>query len=224
MNEPENIKPAFGLVLGGIFAGVPFTGVSLTAAVFLLLIILYFMQSLRKKLGEARGLLEKMSITDNLTGVPNRNHLLARFEEEFQEHRRQKTELGCLLIDLDDLKKVNESQGHLTGDAVLKEFARMTKSCIRIYDIFGRFGGEEFIILLPITTLVQAMAFAERIRKTIGKDLAVKSGSGDEVRMTISLGVTTLRDGDASVDAVVRRAEEALSKAKASGRNRAELA
>jgi diguanylate cyclase (GGDEF)-like protein len=224
MNEPENIKPAFGLVLGGIFAGVPFTGVSLTAAVLLLLIILYFMQSLRKKLGEARGLLEKMSITDNLTGVPNRNHLLARFEEEFQEHRRQKTELGCLLIDLDDLKKVNESQGHLTGDAVLKEFARMTKSCIRIYDIFGRFGGEEFIILLPITTLVQAMAFAERIRKTIGKDLAVKSGSGDEVRMTISLGVTTLRDGDASVDAVVRRAEEALSKAKASGRNRAELA
>ena len=224
MNEPENIKPAFGLVLGGIFAGVPFTGVSLTAAVFLLLIILYFMQSLRKKLGEARGLLEKMSMTDNLTGVPNRNHLLARFEEEFQEHRRQKTELGCLLIDLDDLKKVNESQGHLTGDAVLKEFARMTKSCIRIYDIFGRFGGEEFIILLPITTLVQAMAFAERIRKTIGKDLAVKSGSGDEVRMTISLGVTTLRDGDASVDAVVRRAEEALSKAKASGRNRAELA
>jgi len=224
MNEPENIKPAFGLVLGGIFTGVPFTGVSLTAAVFLLLIILYFMQSLRKKLGETRGLLEKMSITDNLTGVPNRNHLLARFEEEFQEHRRQKTELGCLLIDLDDLKKVNESQGHLTGDAVLKEFARMTKSCIRIYDIFGRFGGEEFIILLPITTLVQAMAFAERIRKTIGKDLAVKSGSGDEVRMTISLGVTTLRDGDASVDAVVRRAEEALSKAKASGRNRAELA
>jgi len=224
MNEPENIKPAFGLVLGGILTGVPFTGVSLTAAVLLLLIILYFMQSLRKKLGEARGLLEKMSITDNLTGVPNRNHLLARFEEEFQEHRRQKTELGCLLIDLDDLKKVNESQGHLTGDAVLKEFARMTKSCIRIYDIFGRFGGEEFIILLPITTLVQAMAFAERIRKTIGKDLAVKSGSGDEVRMTISLGVTTLRDGDASVDAVVRRAEEALSKAKASGRNRAELA
>jgi diguanylate cyclase (GGDEF)-like protein len=224
MNEPENIKPAFGLVLGGIFAGVPFTGVSLTAAVLLLLIILYFMQRLRKKLGEARGLLEKMSMTDNLTGVPNRNHLLARFEEEFQEHRRQKTELGCLLIDLDDLKKVNESQGHLTGDAVLKEFARMTKSCIRIYDIFGRFGGEEFIILLPITTLVQAMAFAERIRKTIGKDLAVKSGSGDEVRMTISLGVTTLRDGDASVDAVVRRAEEALSKAKASGRNRAELA
>jgi diguanylate cyclase (GGDEF)-like protein len=224
MNEPENIKPAFGLVLGGIFAGVPFTGVSLTAAVLLLLIILYFMQRLRKKLGEARGLLEKMSMTDNLTGVPNRNHLLARFEEEFQEHRRQKTELGCLLIDLDDLKKVNESQGHLTGDAILKEFARMTKSCIRIYDIFGRFGGEEFIILLPITTLVQAMAFAERIRKTIGKDLAVKSGSGDEVRMTISLGVTTLRDGDASVDAVVRRAEEALSKAKASGRNRAELA
>jgi diguanylate cyclase (GGDEF)-like protein len=224
MNEPENIEPAFSLVLGGIFAGVPMMGVSLTAAVILLLIILYFMQRLRRKLGEARALLEKMAMTDELTGVLNRTHFLARFEEEFQEHRRQKTELGCLLIDLDDLKKVNEAQGHLVGDAVLKEFARMTKSCIRIYDIFGRFGGEEFILLLPITTLVQAMTFAERIRKTIGKDLAVKSGSGDEVRMTISLGVTTLRDGDASVDAIIRRAEEALSKAKASGRNRAELA
>lgn len=224
MNEPEKIEPAFGLVPGGIFAGVPFMGVSLTAAVLLLLIILYFMQRLRKKLGEARALLEKMAMTDDLTGVLNRSHLLARFEEEFQEHRRQKTELGCLLLDLDDLKKVNEAQGHLTGDAVLKEFARMTKGCIRIYDIFGRFGGEEFIILLPVTTLVHATAFAERVRRTIEKDLAVKSGSGDEVRMTISLGVTTLRDGDAAVDAVVRRAEEALFKAKASGRNRAELA
>jgi diguanylate cyclase (GGDEF)-like protein len=222
MNEPENIEPAFGVILGGIFAGVPIMGVSLTAAVLLLLIILYFMQRLRKKLGEARALLEQMAVTDDLTGVLNRSHLLARFEEEFQEHRRQKTELGCLLIDLDDLKKVNEAQGHLTGDAVLKEFARMTKSCIRIYDIFGRFGGEEFIILLPITTLVQAMTFAERVRKTVEKDLVVKSGLGD-VRMTISLGATILRDGDASVDAVIRRAEEALFKAKASGRNRAEL-
>jgi diguanylate cyclase (GGDEF)-like protein len=223
MNEPENIEPAFGVILGGIFAGVPIVGVFLTAAVLLLLIILYFMQRLRKKLGEARALLEQMAVTDDLTGVLNRSHLLARFEEEFQEHRRQKTELGCLLIDLDDLKKVNEAQGHLTGDAVLKEFARMTKSCIRIYDIFGRFGGEEFIILLPITTLVQAMTFAERVRKTVEKDLVVKSGLGDEVRMTISLGATILRDGDASVDAVIRRAEEALFKAKASGRNRAEL-
>jgi diguanylate cyclase (GGDEF)-like protein len=165
-----------------------------------------------------------MAMSDDLTGVLNRSHLLARYEEEFQEHRRQKTELGCLLIDLDDLKKVNEAHGHLTGDAVLKEFARMTKSCIRIYDIFGRFGGEEFIILLPVTTLFQAMTFAARVRKTVEKGLVVKSGVGDEVRMTISLGVTILRDVDASVDAVIRRAEEALSTAKASGRNRAELA
>lgn len=224
MNDPENNGPAFGLVLGGIFAGVPFMGVSLAAAVLLLLMILFLMQRLRKKLGEARALLEKMAMIDDLTGVLNRRHLLARFEEEFQEHRRQKTELGCLLIDLDDLKKVNEAQGHLTGDAVLKEFARMTKSCIRIYDIFGRFGGGEFLLLLPVTTLVQAMTFAERVRKTAEKDLVVKSGSGEEVRVTISLGVTTLRDGDASADAIARRAGEALSKAKASGKNRAELA
>jgi len=224
MEDPETIEPAFGLVQGGIFAGVPMMAGSLTAAVLLLLIFFYFMLRWRKKLGETRALLEKTAMTDELTGILNRTHLLARFEEEFQEHRRQKTELGCLLIDLDDLKKVNDAQGHLAGDAVLKEFARITKKCIRIYDIFGRFGGEEFVILLPLTTLVQAMTFAERIRKTVGKDLAVKSRSGDEVRVTISLGVTTSRDGDVSVDAIIRRAEEALSRAKASGRNRAELA
>jgi len=224
MEDPETIEPAFGLVPGGIFAGVPMMAGSLTAAVLLLLIFFYFMLRWRKKLGETRALLEKTAMTDELTGILNRTHLLARFEEEFQEHRRQKTELGCLLIDLDELKKVNDAQGHLAGDAVLKEFARITKKCIRIYDIFGRFGGEEFVILLPLTTLVQAMTFAERIRKTVGKDLAVKSRSGDEVRVTISLGVTTSRDGDVSVDAIIRRAEEALSKAKASGRNRAELA
>ncbi len=198
--------------------------ISLIVAVILLLVLLYFVLRLRKKLRGARALLGKMATTDELTGLLNRSHFLARFDEEFQEHRRQKTELGCLLIDLDDLKKVNEAYGHLVGDSVLKEFARMTRRCIRIYDIFGRFGGEEFILLLPITTLVQAMNFAERIRKTISKDLAVRSESGDEVRMTISLGVTTLREGDASIDAIIRRAEEALSKAKSSGRNRAELA
>jgi len=94
MNEPEKIEPAFGLVLGGIFAGAPFMGALLAAAVILLLIILNLMQRLRKKLGKARALLEKMAMTDDLTGVLNRSHLLARFEEEFHEHRRQKTERG----------------------------------------------------------------------------------------------------------------------------------
>lgn len=215
-----------------LFARISFKGIgpmneqeiSLTVAVILLLALLYLTLRLRIKLRGARALLGKMATTDELTGLLNRPHFLARFDEEFQEHRRQKTELGCLLIDFDDLKKVNEAHGHLVGDALLKEFARMTRRCIRIYDILGRFGGEEFILLLPITTLVQAMTFAERIRKTISKDLIVRSESGDEVRMTISLGVTTLREGDVSIDAIIRRAEEALSKAKSSGRNRAELA
>lgn len=178
----------------------------------------------RAKLGETRARLETMAVTDEMTGVYNRRHLFQRFEEEFQEHRRQGTEMGCILIDLDRMKNINETHGHRTGDAVLKEFARVARSCIRIYDILGRYGGEEFMILLPLTGLLQAMAFSERVRKAIERDFAVTGASGKSVRLTISLGVSNLRAEDESIDVVAKRAEEALLKAKQSGRNRAELA
>lgn len=174
-------------------------------------------------LGKTRARLETMAVTDEMTGVFNRRHLFERFEEEFQEHRRQGTEMGCILVDLDRLRGINEAHGHRTGDAVLKEFARVTRGCIRVYDILGRTGGAEFMILLPLTGLLQAMAFAERIRKTIEKDLSVTGPTGESVRLTISLGVSNLRAGDTSIDVVAKRAGEALLKAKESGRNRAEL-
>lgn len=178
----------------------------------------------RGKLAAARADLERMSVTDGLTGLVNRRHLLERFVEEFQEHRRQSMEMGCILVDLDRLRSVNEAHGHATGDALLREFARITKACIRVYDVFGRYGGEEFMILLPLTGLLQSMAFAERVRRKIEQDLVMTAPSGEAVRPTISLGVTSLRAGDASVDDLVKRADEALAKAKESGRNRAELA
>ena len=178
----------------------------------------------RAKLGKIHARLDTMAVTDEMTGVPNRRHLFQRFEEEFQEHRRQGTEMGCILIDLDRLRNINETHGHRTGDAVLKEFAHVMQGYIRGYDILGRTGGEEFMILLPLTSLLQAMAFAERVRKTIEKDFAVTGPSGATVRLTISLGVSNLRAGDLSIDVVAKRAGEALLKAKESGRNRAELA
>jgi two-component system cell cycle response regulator len=132
--------------------------------------------------------------------------------------------MGCILVDLDRLRSINQTCGHRTGDAVLKEFARVTRGCIRVYDILGRTGGEEFMILLPLTGLLQAMAFAERVRKTIEREFAATGPSGEPVKLTISLGVSNLRAGDSSIDIVAKRAEEALLKSKASGRNRAELA
>jgi diguanylate cyclase (GGDEF)-like protein len=178
----------------------------------------------RSKLAAARARLETMAVTDETTGVFNRRHLFERFEEEFQEHRRQGTEMSCILVDLDRLRSVNEKFGHRTGDTVLKEFARVTRGCIRVYDILGRTGGEEFMILLPLTGLLQAMAFAERIRKTMERDFAVTAPNGERVGLTISLGVSNSRGGDASIEVVAKRADEALLKAKESGRNRAELA
>jgi two-component system cell cycle response regulator len=178
----------------------------------------------RATLVKTRARLETMAVMDEMTGVYNRRHLFKRFEEEFQEHRRQGTEMGCILVDLDRLRSINETYGHRTGDAVLKEFARVIRACTRVYDILGRYGGEEFMILLPLTGLLHAMAFAERVRKTIERDFAVTGPSGESVKLTISLGVSNLRVGDSSIDVVAKRADEALLKAKKSGRNRAELA
>jgi two-component system cell cycle response regulator len=185
-------------------------------------IFLFF--RMRAKLAAARARLVTMAVTDETTGAHNRRHLFERFEEEFQEHRRLGTEMGCILVDLDRLRSVNDKYGRATGDAVLKEFARVTRGCIRIYDILGRTGGEEFMILLPLTGLLQAMAFAERIRKTMERDFSVTAPDGERIGLTISLGVSNSRAGDASVEAVAKRADEALLKAKESGRNRAELA
>ncbi len=183
--------------------------------------LLFFLTKAR--LGKTRARLATMAVTDEMTGVHNRRHVLERFEEEFQEHRRQGSEMGCILVDLDRLRSINEALGHRTGDAVLKEFARVARGCIRAYDILGRTGGEEFMVLLPLTGLLQAMAFAERIRKTIENSFVVRGPSGEPVRLTISLGVSNLRAGDPSIDVVAGRASEALLKAKESGRNRAEL-
>jgi len=184
---------------------------------------LLFLRS-RRKLATARARLETMAVTDELTGVYNRRHLFERFEEEFQEHRRQGTEMSCILVDLDGLRSVNDKHGTRTGDAILKEFARVARKCIRVYDVLGRTGGEEFMILLPLTGLLHAMAFAERIRKTIERDFSVTAPSGEILRLTISLGVSNSRQGDPSVEVVAKRAGEAMLQAKKSGRNRAELA
>ena len=184
---------------------------------------LLFLRS-RRKLAAARARLETMAVTDELTGVYNRRHLFERFEEEFQEHRRQGTEMSCILVDLDGLRSVNDKHGTRTGDAILKEFARVARKCIRVYDVLGRTGGEEFMILLPLTGLLHAMAFAERIRKTIERDFSVTAPSGEILRLTISLGVSNSRQGDPSVEVVAKRAGEAMLQAKKSGRNRAELA
>jgi diguanylate cyclase (GGDEF)-like protein len=187
-----------------------------TTTVLLLGLIYFFTSSLIKKLAEARMRIEHIAITDELTGSFNRRHVLMRFVEEFEEARRLGKNLGCIMADIDHFKLVNDTYGHLKGDEVLKVVSLRLKQSIRAYDILGRYGGEEFIILLPDANLEQAWNFAERTR------MKVRETKIHDIGVTLSLGVTELQEGDQSIDDIIRRADEALYKAKNAGRDRVE--
>jgi diguanylate cyclase (GGDEF)-like protein len=160
--------------------------------------------------------LEDMSITDMLTGIFNRRHVMSRFIEEFKKAKRLARGLSCIMIDIDHFKNINDKYGHLVGDAALREVASRIKNAVRIYDVLGRYGGEEFLVVLPDTDLADATALAERIRQRV-KDI-----SAEDVSITISLGVTCLQDKNDSMDDMIKKADTALYQAKAAGRDRVE--
>jgi len=176
------------------------------------------------QLKEAQGKLEMMATTDVLTALPNRANLLSRGEEEFERLKRNRLkslrpeDMGCIMIDVDHFKKVNDTYGHLAGDDVLKEVARRLLTCIRPYDVIGRYGGEEFVVMLPDTLAEQCLIVAERIRENIRTD-AIEA-KGEKLFITASLGVTCSSEADASLTDVLKRVDAAMYKAKADGRDR----
>lgn len=188
----------------------------ITTIFLLIWLIYFFMAQLIKKLAEARNRIENIAITDDLTGIFNRRHILSRFAEEFEKVKRLNTNLSCILADIDQFKSVNDTHGHLAGDEVLREISHRIRNTIRAYDILGRYGGEEFLILLPDTGLEDAMYLAERIRVRVKDNPIIIS------KITISLGVTAMQAQDQSVDDVIKRADERLYSAKKSGRDRVE--
>ncbi len=188
----------------------------IVATVTLLALIYYFTAKLIKKLADARMKIEKIAITDELTGLFNRRHLLSRFTEEFEQVKRLTTNLSCILVDIDHFKSVNDRFGHLQGDAVLKGISQHLRTMVRAYDIVGRYGGEEFLIILPGTNIEQAWNFAERTR------MKVKEETIANVTITVSMGVTCIQEGDNSIDALIKRADNALYAAKNAGRDRVE--
>jgi diguanylate cyclase (GGDEF)-like protein len=127
---------------------------------------------------------------------------------------RHKRQMAVLLIDIDHFKKVNDTLGHLEGDRVLTEFVANIKALLRGADLLGRFGGEEFVVLLPETTPAVASSVAQRVRS------AMSSWGGP----TVSVGVTSSRANGDSVDALLARADAAMYRAKSKGRNRVETA
>lgn len=162
--------------------------------------------------------LEMVSRIDGLTQLFNRSHWQSRLSEEFSRAARYQTPLSLIMFDLDHFKKVNDTYGHLGGDAVLCNVARVVRSSLRENDIAGRYGGEEFGIILPNTPEAGAMIVAERIRASI--ESSPIPFEEREIKATSSLGVAEYRPGVADCEELIAQADAALYRAKEGGRNR----
>jgi diguanylate cyclase (GGDEF)-like protein len=169
------------------------------------------------KLKEAYRRIEELAELDELTGCFNRRCIMRMLEEEIARSRRLDAPCSVALIDLDWFKRINDAYGHPTGDEVLRTFAITVFANIRNIDRFGRYGGEEFLLVLPDTPAERAAAMLDRLREIIA-DLDWSAFSAD-MRVTISAGVATLRLNETS-DTLLARADHALYAAKAKGRNR----
>jgi diguanylate cyclase (GGDEF)-like protein len=160
------------------------------------------------------------SLTDILTGIPNRLAYAERAEQEFQRWQRYGGALSLILFDIDHFKRINDALGHDVGDRALRAVAQALKSQARSVDFVARFGGEEFVVLLPNTELTQAHCAAEKLRTAI--DSLLFKHIDKEVPVTVSAGVAALEPDD-DFDTVVKRADQALYRAKRNGRNRCEV-
>jgi diguanylate cyclase (GGDEF)-like protein/PAS domain S-box-containing protein len=174
-------------------------------------------EQLIEDLRRANDKLERLSITDALTGLSNRGHINRRLDEEIRKADRYGTGFSIIMFDLDHFKLINDSHGHQVGDLVLQTVARVLRENIRDIDLAGRFGGEEFILLLPSTDREGALLIAERIRRSIAAIQWAKLNP-----ITISGGVAEYR-GESAAE-LFKTVDELLYTAKASGRNRIESA
>ncbi len=165
------------------------------------------------------GRLKELVAVDPLTGAFTREHVLKRLDEEMNRSRRHHDVLSLLYIDFDDFKKINDRYGHLVGDKVLKTFGDIVRNRIRGHDIFGRIGGEEFIIIAPGTTISGALDLAERIQDLVNTGLEVRAGK-KIIKPTISIGVTSMRPTDKRPEDLLNRADSALLRAKETGKNK----
>lgn len=171
----------------------------------------------QKQLAEALAELEQTSITDGLTRIYNRRHLQQCLSLEFSRANRHNLVLSFIMFDLDHFKKINDTYGHPGGDEVLREVARRVKPLLRAEDVFGRYGGEEFSILLPDTDLEGAVIVADRIRHTL-QNTPVIFGEL-QIPISASLGVSTLSKEIRNHQELLQLADESLYDSKHKGRN-----
>ncbi len=160
---------------------------------------------------------ERLAITDSLTGLYSRRHLFELAAHEFQRARRYQLPLSVMMVDIDEFKRVNDTHGHAIGDQVLQKVAERCRKELREVDVIGRYGGDEFVALLPETGLSAAGQVAERLRKNIAeRTLDTKAG---RITVTVSLGIALLDDGHLTPESLLDQADQALYAAKQNGRN-----
>jgi diguanylate cyclase (GGDEF)-like protein len=182
-------------------------------------------QELRVRLRAGRRILDlqdalrRQASHDGLTGLLNRNSVLAKLHDEIARRQRESRPLSLLMIDLDRFKSINDTYGHQAGDAVLRQSAARMTAAARRYDAIGRYGGEEFLVVLPGCDLAAAVSQAERLREAIASTPMVLPER--ELAVTCSIGVACA--SGLGAEELIRHADQALYEAKANGRNRVEI-
>ena len=159
-----------------------------------------------------------MTVTDGLTQIPNRRYLMEYLEREYSRARRYGRNLSCVMFDIDHFKRCNDEFGHLTGDFILKELAGVVRRRIRKEEMFSRYGGEEFCVVLPECDAIGVTEFADTVRKII--EHHEFEFEGNRIPVTVSLGVSHLDPTMTGPTDLLRVADENLFKAKRAGRNR----
>ena len=161
--------------------------------------------------------LEELALVDTLTQISNRRHMKSEISNRIEELNRYKLSFGLLFIDIDNFKSFNDSHGHDIGDAILKIAAKTLSTAARPFDLFGRWGGEEFIGIIRNVGKEQLLLVAERMRALVEKS-HLKTDNED-LNITISTGATVAKSDD-DVDSLVKRADELMYKSKTNGRNK----
>ncbi|MEZ6030271.1 MAG: PleD family two-component system response regulator [Hyphomonadaceae bacterium] len=177
-----------------------------------------YLDALRARLDQSM----ELAVTDQLTGLHNRRYMRVQLESFVKRANMGGAAASILLCDIDHFKKINDIHGHAAGDEVLREFGRRLRENIRPMDVACRYGGEEFVVIMPETSQALAQAAGERIRQIMAETTFAIS-RGDELKVTMSGGVATVIPPEDTMDALLKRADDALYRAKSAGRNKVEL-
>jgi two-component system cell cycle response regulator len=177
------------------------------------------LKRMHDNINEARARLEQLAVQDDLTGLYNYRYLHTRLSEEFKRSERYRDPLACVMLDIDHFKRVNDRHGHDVGDAVLRETSVRLRKAVREIDVVTRYGGEEFLLVLPSTNFSGALSVADRVWRAVGSEPYLLPAGPERVSISVGVAVFPSRDIKTK-DQLIKAADKALYQAKGDGRDR----